>query len=143
MHTITATASDSAGDSGSGSISITVGTPPAPVTMHVGDLEGVSETVRNKWQATVTITVHDAGHNLVANATVSGAWSDGATGSAECTTDGSGQCSVIKNNLKSDVASVTFTVNSVAHGSFTYAPGDNHYPGGDGNDARITVSRPN
>jgi thermitase len=140
VHTITATATDSAGGSGSANISITVGTPP---TMHVGDLAGVGETVRSKWQAIVTITVHDAVHGPVANATVSGAWSGGATGGAGCTTDGNGQCSVIKNNLKSNVSSVTFTVSSVAHSSFTYAPGDNHDPDGDSDGTRITVSRPN
>ena len=110
--------------------------------VHVGDLDGVGVTVRRKWEAEVTITVDDREHNPVANAIVAGTWSNGTTGGAECTTDGSGQCSVVKGNLKFDVTSVTFAVDSVTHSSYAYAPAQNHDPDGDSNGTRITVSAP-
>jgi hypothetical protein len=54
--------------------------------MHVGDLDGSSAPApRNHWNANVTITVHDANENPVANATVSGTWSAGTGGSDSCT----------------------------------------------------------
>ena len=96
------------------------------LSAHVGDLEGVGEPVRRKWNATVTIAVHDQDESLLANATVTGAWSDGATGRATCTTDDSGTCSVAKTNLKTTVPSVTFTVSTIAHATHAYSPGDNH-----------------
>jgi hypothetical protein len=139
VHTITATATDLGGANGSDSVGITVGNPPA---VHVGDLDGVGQPVRSKWEATVTITVHDQSHNPLANAAVAGTWSAGATGGAECITDGSGQCSVVKGNLKFDVASVTFTVDNVTHTSYAYVPADNHDPDGDSDGTSITVSAP-
>ena len=66
----------------------------------------------------------------------------GATGGAECTTDGGGQCSVVKGNLKFDEASVTFTVDSVTAAGYSYAPAANHDPDGDSDGASITVSSP-
>ena len=139
MHTITATATDSGGAGGSDTIGITVGSPS---TMHVGDLDGVGLQVRSKWEATVTITVHDQADQPLANATVAGTWSAGATGGAECTTDGNGQCSVVKGNLKVDVTSVTFTVDSVTLAGYSYAPAENHDPDGDSDGTTIIVSAP-
>jgi PKD repeat protein len=139
VHTVTAEVTDSGGDSGSDTIGITVGSPPSS---HVGDLDGASALVRNKWEATVTITVHDQNENPLANATVAGTWSAGATGGAECTTDGSGQCRVVKGNLKASVISVTFTVDGVTRAGYSYAPADNHDPDGESDGTSITVSSP-
>ena len=68
--------------------------PGATTTMHVGDLDGTSTSQSNRWTATVTITVHDANHNPLANATVMGNWRNGASGAATCTTGSNGpvQC---------------------------------------------------
>ena len=90
----------------------------------------------------VTITVHDQDHAPLANATVTGTWSAGATGGAECTTDGSGRCSVVKGNLKTSVSSVTVTVDSVAVAEYSYAPAANHDLDSDSNGTSITVSAP-
>jgi hypothetical protein len=138
-HTITATATDSDDASGSDTVGITVGNPPS---VHVGDLEGVSAPVRSKWEATVTITVHDQNHTPLVNATVAGTWSNGAKGGSECTTDGSGQCSVVKGNLKYSVASVTFTVEGVALTGYDFAPDANHDPDGDSDGTSIPVDQP-
>jgi hypothetical protein len=135
VHTITATVTDSGGASGSESVGITVGNPPS---VHVGDLDGVGAPVRSKWEATVTITVHDSNEGATSSALVEGAWSGGATGGAFCTTDANGQCSVTKGNLKFSVSSVTFTVDSVSLAGYSYAPAANHDPDG----GSITVSAP-
>ena len=118
-------------------------TPTASVStvMHIGDLDGLSSG-SGKWTATVTITVHDANHNPVANATVTGNWSNGASGSSSCVTNSSGQCSVSKSGINRGKTSVTFTVNNVTRSNYTYNSANNHDPDGSSNGTRITVARP-
>jgi hypothetical protein len=111
-------------------------------TMHIGDLDGTSTKQGNKWNANVTITVHDANHNPVANATVTGNWSNGATGTASCTTGSNGQCSVNKSGIRGGKSSVTFTVNNVTRSNYTYASVSNHDPDGSSNGTRIVVRKP-
>ena len=110
--------------------------------MHVGDLDGSGVAApRNRWDASVTITVHDAGETPIAGATVNGSWDVGGGGS--CTTDASGQCSVIKNNIKGNEASATFTVTDVTRNAGdTYDSGANHDPDGDSNGTSITILQP-
>jgi hypothetical protein len=121
----------------------TISTPPAPPAMHVGDLDGTKATVSSRaWQATTTATIHDAGHAPIANATVSGSWSGGITGTASCVTNAGGQCSVTSGNVSTKSASVTFTVTSVTQSSYAYQSGGNHDPDGDSNGTAITVTRP-
>ena len=111
--------------------------------MHIGDLDGASaQGNRNRWDATVTILVHDASEYPLADATVSGTWSQGASGSDTCVTDVNGTCSLAKRNLKSSVSSVTFTVDSVSHASDSYAAAVNHDPDGDSDGTQVTVSKP-
>jgi hypothetical protein len=94
--------------------------------MHVHAMIASSTPAnRNRWNAIVTITILDQDGNEVVGATVSGNWSNGANGGASCVTDGSGQCSVTKSNLKSNVSSVTFTVDDVQHATNSYDSGSN------------------
>lgn len=117
-------------------------TPEPGGTMHVGDLDGSSSSGRgNKWNATVTITVHDGSEATLSDATVSGSWSAG--GSASCTTDGNGQCTVTKNNINgNNNPSATFNVTNVTHTTNTYESGDNHDPDGDSDGTSITINKP-
>jgi hypothetical protein len=110
--------------------------------MHVGDLDATSTKQGGTWTATVTITVHDANHNPVANATVSGSWSNGASGTISCITGSNGQCIVNKSNISNGKHSVTFTVNNVTRAASTYASANNHDPDGSSNGTRIVVARP-
>jgi PKD repeat protein len=113
---------------------------PVALDMHVGDLGGSNAPAGGgRWNATVVITVHDDNDNPVANASVSGSWSAGANGSGSCTTDAAGTCSITKNNVKSNVSSVTFTVDTVSHATFTYQASDNHDPDGDSDGTSIVV----
>lgn len=98
--------------------------PPPPsgqMIMYVSDLDGTSSPLfRGKWDATVTITVYDGSDNAVVGADITGAWSDGATGSASCKTGDEGKCSISKSNLKQNIPSVTFTVTDIIHSTLTY-----------------------
>ncbi len=118
-------------------------TPTAvPTSVHIGDLDGIATWMGSKWVATVTITVHDSNHNPVANAKVSGSWSGGGSGSATCTTDINGQCSVLSPQINSSKANVTFTVKGVRAGNLTYRAASNHDPDGDSTGTKITVLKP-
>jgi C1A family cysteine protease/PKD repeat protein len=111
-------------------------------TMHVGDLDGTRTDVRNKWNAQVTITVHDAAHGPIEGATVSGTWNGGATGTGQCTTGPEGICTVTETGISKKVATVTFTVDNVAHTDYVYAPGDNDDVDGNSNGTSIVVPPP-
>jgi PKD repeat protein len=112
-----------------------------PVSMHVGDLDGSSVSVRNKWTATVTITVHYVDHSPVAGARVSGLWSAGPSDTGWCDTGSEGQCSIVLGGIVKKIPSVIFTVDGVTHGTLTYWPSDNRDPDGDSDGTSITVSR--
>ncbi|MCA9926513.1 MAG: S8 family serine peptidase, partial [Anaerolineales bacterium] len=117
--------------------------PPPPSSMHVGDLDSSTATGRGgKWDATITITVHDESEAPVSGATVSGSWSAGASGSGSCVTNGSGQCSITKSNISKNSSSVTFTVSNVTHATLVYNSGANHDPDGDSNGTSIVVLKP-
>ena len=118
-------------------------TPPPGGTMHLGDLDGTSAPgAPGRWNATVTITVHDASHNPVAGITVSAAWSSGATGTGSCVTNASGQCALTKTGIRNSINSVTLSVTNATGGGLTYTPADNHDPDGDSNGTVITVNKP-
>ncbi|NPV08344.1 MAG: S8 family serine peptidase [Anaerolineae bacterium] len=143
-YTVSATATDTAGQTASDSITVTVDNstaPPPSDAMHVGDLDGSTTVAGRNWKATVTVTVHDAGHAPVASAAVTGTWSDGYSGSASCTTGAGGQCSVSTGAIKS-VPSVTLTVTGVSRDGLTYDAGSNHDPDGDSSGTTISVNRP-
>jgi hypothetical protein len=114
-------------------------TPEPGATMHVGDLDGSSTVIGGRWSANVQVTIHNGSDAPLANATVSGSWSNGTNGGGSCVTDGNGQCTITKNNIKGNVSDVTFTADSVTHASNSYEPADNHDPDGDSNGTSIVV----
>ena len=120
------------------------GSTPEPTgSAHVGDLDGSATRNRNSsWNASVTVRVHDQDDDPVANATVSGSWSNGATGSASCTTGTVGSCVVQKSNVSKRSSGVTFTVSGLSHGSLAYSASANHDPDGDSDGTAITLTKP-
>ncbi len=124
-HAVSATATDTIGQTGSDANNVIVANAPT-TDVHLGALSG-SSTPANKgrWDAVAIVTIHDPGHAAVSMATVTGSWSNGANGSGSCVTNGSGQCSIEKNNNKKNVGSVTFTVTGVTGSGLNYAPGAN------------------
>lgn len=103
--------------------------PPPPPDVHIASLEGSS--VGNggpTWTATVTVTLHDANDDLLANELVTGQW-ETAVGEEDgsCTTEGDGSCSVSLEGIRKRERSTLFSVTS--------------HPAGEGPDS-ITVSKP-
>ncbi len=120
-HVVTASVVDSEGATGEDAINVTVYDPSGPTTMSVSDLSGsgVAGARGGKWDAVVTVTVLDNTAGAVSGATVNATWSNGTSGSGSCVTNGSGQCTISKNNLKSNVSSVTLSVTGI-DGPLTY-----------------------
>jgi hypothetical protein len=117
--------------------------PAHVVTLHVGDLDGSAASGRpGRWNAVVTVTVHNASHGPVAGATVSGGWSGGANGGGSCTTDGSGACTISKTGIKTSVDNVTFSVTGASMASAVYEPSLNHDPDSDSDGTVITINQP-
>ncbi len=117
--------------------------PSTPTTAHVSDLDGSSFWHNNRrWKATITIAVLDDLGNPVANAAVVGNWSGGISGSASCSTDGSGLCSVASRKIRKNKSSVTFTVSNISHAILSYDAAANSDPDGDSNGSAITVLKP-
>jgi hypothetical protein len=134
-HTVTAEAMDTIGQTGSDSITVTVANNP----VHVADLNGSSADLRRgRWEARVGITIVDS-DGPVSEATVSGSWSDGASGTASCTTTDGGQCTVSVSDLKGNIPSVIFTVDDVTRTGVVYDPSDNIDPDGDSDGTAIEV----
>ena len=117
-------------------------TPPPTAYVHVGDLDPSSASQRKGWVATVNITVHDAAHASVPNATVSATWTGGYSGGGSCITNASGQCSISSGTMNAKKASATLSVSSVSHASYSYNSTANHDPDGDSDGTSITVKKP-
>ncbi|RMG94650.1 MAG: hypothetical protein D6706_13480 [Chloroflexi bacterium] len=109
--------------------------------MHVGDLDASSAPAGNRWNASVTITIHDENENPVANATVTGTWFLGnRMRSDTCITNSNGQCTITR-TIANFMTTATFSVDNVT-GTLTYDDGGNHDPDGDSNGKTITVNKP-
>jgi hypothetical protein len=98
----------------------------AAESIHLAALSGSAiPGSRGRWTASVQVSVGDQGGNPESGVTVAGSWSNGATGGASCVTAGDGRCTAEKANLKSGVASVTFTVDDLAKSGMDYQPEEN------------------
>lgn len=113
------------------------------VHLHSGNLNRSAAPATTKsWTATVTISVHAGVHTPVSNATVTGTWSGGVSGTVTCITNSVGTCSVTSPSISNLQPSVTFTITNITHATLTYNQPANHDPDGDSNGTSITVSRP-
>jgi hypothetical protein len=108
-------------------------------TIHVAALSGISQPApSNRWNAAVTITVHDIFHYGVAGATVTVSWSeDGDTTNLTCTTiDDSGTCTMWISSISHTVEAVIFSVISITHNDYVYDEGANDVG------TEVTISQP-
>jgi hypothetical protein len=138
VYSLSAVATDTNNQTATDTHSVTVDNVPDPKT-HIGDLDGAKTNQKNKWQARVTVAVHNTGHAAVASATVTGAWSNG--GSSSCTTSTAGTCIVSKSNIPNSTTSVTFTVTNVTHATIAYNSAANHDDDGGTNGTSATISK--
>jgi hypothetical protein len=99
--------------------------PPPPESpdgyLHIGNLTPSSVSgSHGRWTAVVEVLVLDENGVPVEGVVVSGVWSDGANGSASCTTAADGTCQVSKSNLKANSSSVKFTVTDMSKDGYLY-----------------------
>lgn len=142
-YVISAMATDTMDQSTSDSITLIVDNGGVVDSeIHIGDLDGRSEPGGRggKWNAIVTITVHDENDARMPSATVTGTWSSGATGSGSCVTNTSGNCSITNAGLKRNASSATFSVTNATLAGSTYVPMNNHDLDGDSNGTTILIS---
>jgi hypothetical protein len=118
------------------------GDTPA-TSVHVADLEGSARAKgkSGRWEASVTVTVHDQSNARVGGAAVTGRWS-GASGTVAGTTAVNGSVKFSTGSMTSDTPSISFTVVNVSAGSSAYDPAANTDLDRDSNGTTITVSRP-
>jgi len=135
MYSVMLSVTDNAGATGVHDQSLNVVPPP----FHIGDLDAMRNGQGNTWTSQVVVTVHDMGHAVLSNATVTGTWNDGAGGS--CTTDGSGRCTISKSGILRKTTSVTFSVVNASHGVYRYDAAGNHDMDGDSNGTTIVIKR--
>jgi len=88
------------------------------VVVTVASLQGSARVARNGWNAEVSVSVRDAGNSAVGGAKMSGAFSPG--GSASCTTDSQGLCSMSSARLQNSVSSTVFSVSEVSGPGLVY-----------------------
>ena len=122
-HTINARAADSVGNVTADSVGVTVDNI-ATSTMHVGDIDGRAKLKGKKWQAFVTVLIHDDTESPLGNAIVTGTWSGSFGGAASGTTGSDGSVTFSTGSI-SNGDSVTFTVDTVS-GNLAYSSGENH-----------------
>lgn len=99
---------------------------PVLLQVHVGAATSSTTAIRKNWQATFSVTVHNASHLPVAGATVYVSWSGGASGSGSAVTDASGVATVTTSNFNWKVGWVSMTVDNVVVTNMSYSSGANH-----------------
>ena len=121
--------------------STTVALVKSAEKMHVGDIDGYTQTrgKSGKWKATVTVLIHDENHNSVGCATVSGSWSGAYNKAVSAVTNSEGIAKFYASKLKGTV--VRFQVTKLVHPSLTYEPTTNHDPDHAGDSSSITLSK--
>jgi len=116
-------------------------TPGANNSIHVGDLDGATTSSSNRWQAAVTILVHDGIETPLEDVVVNGSWGSGISGESSCVTGLEGTCTINSGAIKNNVASASFSIISLSAG-LSYQPTANHDPDNDSNGTTITVVKP-
>jgi hypothetical protein len=126
-HNITASATDTAGQESTATITVIVDDTPPATSMSPSIVGSNESTGRGgKWQANASITVVNNYGNPVNDAIVNGSWSNGTSGSSSCETNDQGQCTVSKGGLKGNTSSVTFTITSISKSPLTYTANSDH-----------------
>jgi PKD repeat protein len=136
-YTVVLTVTDDGNASDSESQSVSPGM--AASTLHVGDLDNLSQTAKGRWNAAVLVIVHDQDEALVNGVLVEGTWGGGIQGTASCTIKEQGQCLITRSNLKLNIPEVTFEITNLTHGADTYIPGSNYDPDNDSDGTTISV----
>ncbi len=102
-------------------------TTPTPTYtyVHVSAASGSAWSNKNKWRATLDVTVVDASNQPVSGATVTVNWSGGASGSGTAVTGSNGTASVQTSMFNRNVSSVTMTVSDISGSGLIYSSSAN------------------
>jgi aqualysin 1 len=93
---------------------------PAPTTVvSVAGLTGSASTLKNGWQATVTISVKNTSGQAVGGANVTGKFTVGGS-SVSCTTGSNGLCSVKTGNLGRTTTQTSYSVTNITGTGLSY-----------------------
>jgi hypothetical protein len=142
-HTISAIATDTASQTASHSVGVTVNNngSSSASTLHVSDLDGSSsDQGKGRWRATVSIEVRDDLGAAVDGVTASGTWGGGASGTAECSTGGDGRCDVFT-DIRNKFPNASFTITGLSHGTVGYDQAANQDADGDSDGTTIDVPK--
>jgi thermitase len=145
VHTITLQVTDDDGATASDTVDIAINAappPPAPSSVHAGDLDAAASGGKSMWSAVLTVTVHNASHQPVAGATVTGAWSGALSGTGACTTGTDGKCVIASGSARKRESTASFTISSIAASGLSYAAVGNHDPDGDSTGTAISIVKP-
>jgi len=126
-HTVTATAVDTADQSSSDSISVTVDNYNDP-TMHVSDITLELAKKGRNYQVKASVTIMDEFGSPVREATVTGNWtlSEVYLNTASNSTDGEGKARLDSKKVKAASSDVfTLTITDVVKDGCTYEPDSN------------------
>jgi hypothetical protein len=119
-----------------------VQSPAVPLSVHVSDIDASIDQMGINWRGNVTVEIHDNDHHPVSNASVTGTWSGGYSGSGLCITDLTGTCVITSGKGVTGSTSMTFAVNNISYGSAEYLAENNHDPDNDSNGTFITIHKP-
>jgi len=123
------------------SVPTATNTPVPLPALHIGDLDGSRQVRRNNWNARVTVYVHDAAHNLVSGAVVTGTWSGVVSGTSSCTTGSKGRCTLTSPLAPLSATPITFTVTGASKSGYAYDASANHDADGGSDGTVIVVAR--
>ena len=124
IRTITATATNTIGQTSTDSITVEVDNTPN--TMYIDSIEMSKETRGKNTNAIATVTIRDSTDNPVEGATVSGYWSGLTSDSDAGATDVNGEVALKSDRVKDASGTFTFTVNDVIKEGWTYEPSGNN-----------------
>jgi hypothetical protein len=144
-HTLSAQHNFADENSANDAASTVVTVNPQSTGMHVGNLTAIVSNDGTSWSAIVEIEVHDAAHNPLNGATVTGSWTPPGLNANTCTTGelgGNGTCIVLYPAISNKKKSVSFSVGSLTKALYTYSSASNHDPDGSSNGSSIKVNRP-
>ncbi len=109
-------------------------------TLHSGDLDAIKSNAGAKWNARVTVLVHDNAHAPISAATVTLNINNGAL-TRTCTTGATGTC-YIQLKVPDAIQSLTVRVTDISKGGYTYNASANHDPDTDSDGTTIIVTQP-
>lgn len=115
---------------------------PSPSAMFIGELAGSAINEGNTWSARASVTVLDGDREPVANAVISGEWSEGDTETAACTTDEIGTCEIESDSLRKRVSHAVFEITNLEHARLTYLPEPDQLEDPDDQPRVITIHKP-